>query len=222
VLSLAVVVAVAPVPPLLLLRFVAPPTTSFMIQRRVAGGQVDYRPVPWERMSPWAPLAVMAAEDQRFLEHNGFDFDSIADALEERERRRRVRGASTVTQQLAKNLFLWPGRSLARKALEGWLTVWIELLWPKRRILETYLNVAEMGDGVFGVEAASRRFFEKSAAELDARDAALLAAVLPSPARLRADAPSPWVRERSHKIRTQMDMIGGPARLRELGKKEAR
>jgi monofunctional biosynthetic peptidoglycan transglycosylase len=170
----------------------------------------------WERISPHAAVAVLASEDQRFPHHAGFDLESIADAVEKRSRGGRLRGASTISQQVAKNLFLWPGRSFLRKGLEAWFAGLLELTWPKRRILEVYLNVAEFGDGVFGVEEASRRFFGKPAAGLSADEAARLAAVLPSPRRMRADHPSPWVLARSAWIQEQMAQLGGAAYLRTL------
>lgn len=203
--------------PVLCARFVDPPTSAYIVACRLsalADGErlrVERTWVDLPRISPFAPLAVVAAEDQKFPAHHGFDFDQIGDALEERENGR-MRGASTISQQVAKNLFLWHGRSFVRKGLEAWLTLWIELLWPKRRILEVYLNVAELGPGVFGVEAASRRVFGKPAADLEADEAALLAAVLPSPLRYRAEAPSDYVRERASRIRREMDRLG-PAYL---------
>jgi monofunctional biosynthetic peptidoglycan transglycosylase len=172
--------------------------------------------VAWDAISPYAGIAVIASEDQRFAEHWGFDLDSIQDAIEEREGGGRSRGASTISQQVAKNLFLWPGRSWLRKGLEAYFTVLIELLWSKQRILEVYLNVAQFGDRIFGVDAASRRFFGKRASALSAREAALLAAVLPNPVRMRADDPSPYVRERARWIQRQMQSLGGPGYLREI------
>jgi monofunctional biosynthetic peptidoglycan transglycosylase len=216
--ALAAVVLVS-AGPVLCARFVDPPTSAYIIACRLsalAGGErlhVEREWVDLPRISPFAPLAVVAAEDQKFPEHHGFDFDQIGEALEEREDGRRVRGASTISQQVAKNLFLWNGRSFVRKGLEAWLTLWIELLWPKRRILEVYLNVAELGPGVFGVEAASRRAFGKTAADLVAGEAALLAAVLPNPLRYRAEAPSDYVRGRASQILGEMDRLGGPAYL---------
>jgi monofunctional biosynthetic peptidoglycan transglycosylase len=200
--------------PVLCVRFVDPPTSAYIVQTRAAallGGEALRVERDWAdlaQVSPWAALAVVAAEDQKFPVHHGFDLEAIGDAIEEGGDGRRVRGASTISQQVAKNLFLWPGRSFVRKGLEAWLTAWIELLWPKRRILEVYLNVAELGPGVFGVEAASRRYFAKPAAALEPSEAALLAAVLPSPRRLRADAPSPYVLERAGRILRQMDRLG--------------
>jgi monofunctional biosynthetic peptidoglycan transglycosylase len=185
-----------------------PPTSAFMLREQLTR-PVQHRWVDWQQISPHAKVAVIAAEDQKFPEHHGFDLDSINDALEERERGRRVRGASTISQQVAKNLFLWSGQSWVRKGFEVYFTVLIETLWPKRRILEVYLNVAEFGNGVFGVEAASKVYFGKRAARLSAPDAALLAAVLPNPKRLRVAAPSRYVRSRQDWILSQMRGIGG-------------
>ena len=161
-------------------------------------------------------LAVIASEDQKFPEHRGFDFASIGDALEDRDKGRRTRGASTITQQTAKNLFLWPGQSWLRKGIEAYFTVLIEWCWPKRRILEVYLNVAEFGRGVYGVEAAGRQYFRKSAAQLGPYDAALLAAVLPNPIRLKASSPSLYVRSRQRWIVDQMAGLGGSSYLAAL------
>jgi monofunctional biosynthetic peptidoglycan transglycosylase len=161
-------------------------------------------------------LAVVAAEDQKFPHHWGFDFESIADAVQEKGARGRPRGASTISQQVARNLFLWPGRSYLRKGLEAYFTVLLELLWPKRRILEVYLNVAEFGDGIYGIAAAAQAFFGKRPADLGRAEAALLAAVLPNPRRLHARNPSAYVRERALWIEEQMIHLGGPAYLQSL------
>ncbi len=201
----------------LALRWIPPPTSAVMVGRRVEAWRnkhsyhVDYKWVPWERIAPQAALAVIAAEDQNFAAHHGFDFDSIQKALKAHEHGQPLRGASTISQQVARNLFLWTGRSFVRKGLEAWFTVLIETAWPKRRILEVYLNVAELGDGVFGVEAASRRYFHKSAQQLGPDEAALLAAVLPNPLRLKAGQPSAYVEERRAWILEQMAQLGGPA-----------
>ena len=204
-------------------RWMDPATTSFILQRKaselLAGGSardVEHRWVAWKGISPYAGLAVIASEDQRFIEHWGFDLDSIQEAIEERESGGRMRGASTITQQVAKNLLLWPGRSWLRKGLEAYLTVLIELCWPKQRILEVYLNIAQFGDRTFGVAAASRRFFGKRASQLTAREAALLAAVLPNPVRMRVDDPSPYVRERTRWIQRQMRALGGTGYVRAI------
>ncbi len=204
-------------------RWLDPMTTSFILQRKVSvlmeGGDardVEYRWVDWNAISPHAGMAVIASEDQRFAEHWGFDLDSIQEAIEERESGGRLRGASTISQQVAKNLFLWSGRSWIRKGLEAYFTVLIELLWPKQRILEVYLNIAQFGDRTFGVDAAARRFFAKRASALSAHEAALLAAVLPNPVRMRADDPSPYVRQRARWIQRQMRALGGAGYLREI------
>jgi len=167
----------------------------------------------WDEISIDAALAVVAAEDQRFPFHHGFDFQQIDKALSDRRRGKGSRGASTISQQVAKNLFLWPGQSWLRKGLEALLTVAIEATWPKRRILEVYLNIAEFGLGTFGVEAASQRFYRKSATQLSRAEAALLAAVLPAPKQFRVGAASPYVRERQAWIQRQMAALGGPAYL---------
>ena len=204
----------------LALRWASPPTSAMIMERRFDAWRhgrayrADYRWVPWDRISPQAALSVIAAEDQNFPTHHGFDFDSIQKAIDAHERGRALRGASTISQQVAKNLFLWPGRSFVRKGLEAYFTVLLEALWSKRRILEVYLNIAELGDGVFGVEAAGRRYFRKAAADLDAGEAALLAAVLPNPMRLRADRPSDYVNEHRAWILQQMAQMGGTAFLR--------
>jgi monofunctional biosynthetic peptidoglycan transglycosylase len=207
----------------LALRWIDPPTSAFMLQERV-GALLDgddtfvlrHRWVDWGQIAAPIKVAVIASEDQTFPDHNGFDFKQINKALEQRERGRRSRGASTISQQVAKNLFLWPGRSWLRKGLEVGYTVLIEWLWPKQRILEVYLNIAEFGAGTFGVGAASETFFRKSAARLDTYDAALLAAVLPNPKRMRASAPSRYVKFRQRQIMSQMRMLGGRSLLRKL------
>jgi len=198
------------------LRWIDPPFTSFMLQSRVAalfserpGYDFDYQWRDWDQISPNAALAVVAAEDQKFPLHHGFDFKQIDKALQDRERGRRARGASTISQQVAKNLFLWPGQSWFRKGLEAGITVLIELAWSKQRILEVYLNLAEFGRGTFGVQAASHRFLHKDASRLTRADAALLAAVLPAPNRYRVDAPSGYVRRRQAWIERQMASLGG-------------
>jgi monofunctional biosynthetic peptidoglycan transglycosylase len=210
---LALGAVVGPLLLVLVLRWVPPPTSSVMIQRALAGETVQYRWVPLEAIAPVAALAVVAAEDQKFPRHWGFDVDAIGDALDASEEGRRLRGASTISQQVVKNLFLWEGRSWLRKGLEAGGTVLVEALWPKRRILEVYLNVAEFGDNVFGVAEASRLTFGRSPAELTGAQAALLAATLPNPRRYSALLPSPYVRERQAWIQRQMARLGGPSYL---------
>ena len=195
-------------------RWVAPPTTAFMLRERIAGeGTVHYQWVPWDGISPHLPIAAVAAEDQKFPGHFGFDFDSIADAMEEKRRGGRLRGASTISQQVAKNLYLWPDQNLVRKGLEAYFTVAIELLWPKRRILEVYLNVAEFGPGVYGVLAASRHAFRREPGDLTPRQAATLIAVLPSPRRMSAANPSEYVRRRTREIQAAVAQLGGAGYL---------
>lgn len=205
------------------LRWIDPPTSAFMVRESLLAPRtgakayaVHYRWVDWANTSPHVKVAVIAAEDQNFPTHYGFDLKSIDDALADRERGRRVRGASTISQQVAKNLFLWPAQSWLRKGLEAYFTVLIETLWPKQRILEVYLNVAEFGRGVFGVGTAAEIYFHKQAARLNVYDAALLAAVLPSPKRMRVNAPSNYVRARQQWILGQMRGLGGTALLKEL------
>jgi monofunctional glycosyltransferase len=204
----------------LALRWIPPLTTAVMVERR-AGAlwhhqpyQAHYQWVRWNRISPQAAIAVVASEDQRFADHHGFDVAAIEDAIDEHGKGARLRGASTISQQVAKNLFLWSGRSYVRKALEAYFTALIELTWSKRRILEVYLNIVEFGDGVYGVEAASQRYFHKPASRLQPEDAALLAAVLPNPVRLRVDRPSAYVEERRAWILQQMGQIGGTGYLK--------
>ncbi len=199
-----------------LFRFVNPPITPVMVVEKLKGHMLRHRWVPLTDISPNLPLAVIASEDGRFCEHWGVDWGAVKEALQESRRGRRLRGASTISQQVAKNLFLWPGKSWARKGLEAWFTLWIETLWPKRRILEVYLNSAEFGRGVWGVEAASRRYFGKPAARINRAEAALLAAVLPNPKRYRVANPGPFVRERQQWIMAQMRGLGGAGLLQGL------
>jgi monofunctional glycosyltransferase len=161
--------------------------------------------VSLEMISPHVLRSAIASEDFRFSEHSGFDFDAIQKALEanrrvEKRGRGRIRGASTITQQTAKNVFLWPNRNWLRKGLEAWFTIWIEAFWSKKRILEVYLNVIEFGNGVYGVEAAAQRYFKKPAAKLTSAEAALMIAVLPNPRKFRIDRPSHYVRYRQAAI----------------------
>lgn len=207
---------------MLALRSFPPPSSAFMwISHRAdpatglpcAG--VEYEWVDAEHISPHLALAVVVAEDQRFFMHRGFDFRSLERALDEAVEEGRIRGASTLTQQLAKNLFLWPGQSVLRKALEVWPTLWMEWLLSKDRILELYLNVAQFGPCVFGAEAASQRYFERPAAELEPEQAALLASVLPNPGRLRAWNPGPYAQQRSEQV---LALMLEHRSLRQLGR----
>jgi monofunctional glycosyltransferase len=204
----------------LAMRWIDPVTSAFMLRARVFAWQSDqpfalrHAWVNLKRIAPAMQLAVIASEDQKFCVHWGFDLQSIDGALQDRERGRRARGASTLTQQVAKNLYLWPGRSWLRKGIEAYFTLLIEALWPKERVLEVYLNIAEFGRGIYGVEAAARHYFRKSAAQLQFQEAALLAAVLPNPIRLKAGAPSFYVRSRQRWIVGQMQGLGGVAHLK--------
>jgi monofunctional biosynthetic peptidoglycan transglycosylase len=201
------------------LRWLPPPTTAFIWERSQgedACSRVRYRWVSGERIPDHVALAVVAAEDQRFWQHRGFDVESIREAVAQRILRGRVRGASTITQQVAKNLFLWNGRSWLRKALEAYLTVFVEGLWPKRRILEMYLNVAQLGPCTFGVAAGSEEFFGKRIEDMTRSEAALLAAVLPNPLRRRAEAPSIHLRRRAEVILSDMARLEGTQFVREF------
>jgi len=196
------------------LRWMSPPTTSFMLQHNFSSWlndkksfKISYRWVDLNKISIHAPIAVVAAEDQKFPVHWGFDRESIEEAWVERANGIRVRGASTISQQVAKNLFLWPGRSFFRKGVEAYFTALIELLWPKSRIIEVYLNVAEFGNGVFGIAAAGKTFFQKPPIRLTRWECALLAAVLPNPKRFRAARPSNYVLRRTEWIYKEMDRL---------------
>ena len=207
------VVLVLGLPVLIVLpwRWLEPPDSAFMMRARAQGMAIDQQWVSWESISPYLPIAVVAAEDQKFPVHSGFDTESIRSAMEEEGSK--GRGASTISQQVVKNLFLWSGRSWTRKGLEAYLTVFVEVLWPKQRILEIYLNIAEFGTGIFGAEAAAEGFFNKPASQLSAREAALMAAVLPSPKRMSPGRPSPYVEERADWILRQMEQLGGASYL---------
>lgn len=190
---------------------VDPPTTAFMLQDDSGRDPLMHEWVDWSALGTAMPLAVVASEDQRFADHHGLDFKEIQRALEEVDERGSLRGASTLSQQTVKNLYLWPGRSYLRKGLEAWLTLVAELSLPKQRILEIYLNVAEFGPGIYGVGAASRHYFGKPPTALNDWEAALLAAVLPNPRDLAVRNPSEKLRERQRWILGQM------ARLRREG-----
>lgn len=206
-----------------LLRVVDPPFSAFMVWRQFdawRAGDLDFRVAyDWRdasRMSPHLPVALVAAEDQRFAEHNGFDFNAIEKARKSNARGKRLRGGSTISQQTAKNLFLWSGGGYVRKGIEAWYTLLIETMWPKRRILEVYANVAEFGDGVYGAQAAARTYFRRDAERLDASQAARLAAVLPRPKLYSVARPGPYVQRRTRGIQRQMRGIGGASYLRKL------
>ncbi len=195
--------------PVLGLRWLPVPTSSVIMQRTLSEGAWQYyRWTPLEQIAPQMALAVVAAEDQKFPQHSGFDLQAIQEAMSHNARGGRLRGASTISQQVARNLFLWQGRSWLRKGLETWMTVLIETLWPKQRILEVYLNIAETGPQTFGVEPAARRFLGTSAVRLTSSQAALIAAVLPNPKRMHIQRPSSYVLERRDHILQQMNALG--------------
>ena len=204
------------IPLVLLLRFVPPPTTSFMLQTALRNGVYAYSWQPYEQISPNMALAAIAAEDQRFPNHSGFDFDEINAAIRDTQYGASLRGASTISQQVAKNLFLWPGGGFLRKGVEAWLTFLIELMWSKQRILQMYLNIAQFGNRTFGVQAASQQYFQISAYDLTAGEAALLAAVLPGPEIYSVEAPSWEVLDRQDWILFQMNQLGGTNYLQQL------
>ena len=204
----------------LIFRFAPPPTSAFMIERRIAawrqnehGFALRYQWSPAQNISPELPIALVASEDQKFPTHHGFDVQAIQSALDEADEGERLRGASTISQQTAKNLFLWGGRSFVRKGLEAYFTMLLEVTWPKRRILEVYMNIVEFGDGVYGAEAASKEFFHKPASQLSAHESALLAASLPNPRKLHADQPSAYVLGRADWIERQVRQLGGASYL---------
>jgi monofunctional glycosyltransferase len=223
VLSIVLLLVVLSVASVAVFRWINPPYGAFMAEAQIAAWSsrdssyvFRHSWVDLNRISPNLPLAVVASEDQKFPEHWGFDVESIENAYALNQHSHRVRGASTISQQVAKNLFLWSGRSYFRKGLEAYFTLLIEGFWPKRRILEIYLNIAEFGYGTYGAEAAAQRFFHKSAARLSRSDAAVLAAVLPNPVRLFAAAPSRYVQQRRDWILGQMQALGGSEMLDEI------
>jgi monofunctional glycosyltransferase len=204
-------------------RWINPPITMFMATDRLHAAiardrsyRFRHQWVAWHDMSANIKIAVIAAEDQRFDTHFGFDLIEIDKALEARQVGGAGRGASTISQQTAKNLFLWSGHSWIRKGLEAWLTLWIEACWPKNRILEVYLNSAEFGPGVFGAGAASDYFFGRTPNQLSVSESALLAAVLPNPIRFSVAAPSAKVRQRQQWIKRQIRSLGGASYLQLL------
>jgi monofunctional glycosyltransferase len=213
--------------PVLLLRWIPPVGSAFMLEARIAalsagekGYRTEYHWVSLERISPQAALAVIASEDQTFPFNYGFDFHSIRSSVRAAERGGRLRGASTISQQVARNLFLWPGRSFVRKGIEAYFTVLLEALWPKERILEVYLNIAQFGHGIYGVEAAARHFYHEPATRLTSSQAALLAAVLPNPVHWHVERPSRFVQWKQRWILGQMRNLGGAAYLQDVKQRQ--
>lgn len=209
--------------PVLSLRFIAPPRSMFMLRDEI-GAFLDhktdyhlrYQWVDWENISGYTALAVIASEDQRFSEHHGFDIKAMLAAWKHNQGKKRIRGGSTISQQTAKNLFLVREQSYLRKIIEAYMTALIEIFWPKHRILEMYLNIAQFGDGIFGVGAAAQFYFNKSAARLTPQEAAALASVLPNPVKYHVKKPSGMISKRRHWIATQMRQLGGLAYLKTL------
>lgn len=207
-LALAFVLA-APLAALLCLRVLPAPVTPLMLIRLAQGYGLDHRWVAYDRIAPALAEAVIASEDNLFCEERlGFDFGALAGQLAALRDGERPRGASTITMQTAKNLFLWPGRDPVRKLIEAWLTPQLALLWPKRRVLETYLNIVEFGPGIYGAEAAAQRLFGRHAAALTREQAVRLAVILPDPLRWSAERPGPWVRRRTALIERRMSQLG--------------
>lgn len=188
-------------------RWLGPPTTTLMVRDRLAGLEVRHEPVPLSAISIHLARAVIAAEDSNFCTHRGFDLAAIEKAMAANEAGGRLRGASTISQQTAKNAFLWPGRTWLRKGLEAWFTLLIEGLWGKARIMEVYLNIAEWGRGIYGAEAASRHHFGKSARDLTRAEAARLAAILPQPLTRDAARPGPFTRRHAATIQARMRVV---------------
>ena len=199
-LLLLIFLFVGPVAVVAVYRFVPPPMTFLMVQRMVEGRGFDRRWVPLRAISPTLVRAVIAAGDARFCEHHGFDVAAIQKAMRANERGKKLRGGSTISQQTAKNVFLWPQRDWVRKGLEAWFTVLIEVIWGKERIMEVYLNSIEWGPGVYGAEAAAQHNFKVSAARLSPAQAARLAAIVPKPLSWKAARPGPYIQRRSGKI----------------------
>lgn len=199
---------------IIILKWIFPPVTLIQLGNFVQGYGLKRDYVEWDDISIEMKLAVMASEDQLFSKHNGFDWKSIEKALEHNEQKpNRIRGASTISQQVAKNVFLWNGRSWTRKGLEAYFTFMIELIWGKQRILEVYLNVSEMGPGIFGAEAAAQNYFNKPASKLNRREAAMIAACLPNPKKYTVKPASrmvtrryPWIEQQMSNIRSDKDI----------------
>ena len=200
------------------MRWINPPYTSFMFVQRISTDFVPYK-INWvslDNISPHLQIAAVAAEDQKFPTHYGFDLKAIQMALEKNKTGKTLRGASTITQQVAKNVFLWPKKSLIRKGLEAYFALLIETLWPKSRILEVYLNVAEFGPNIFGAQNAAYIHFKKSALQLTQYEATTLAAVLPNPHKMHASQPSEYVQQRALHIEEQISSLGGSTYLKSI------
>lgn len=208
----------------LIFRWVPVPFTWLMLIRKVEAmadaksktSTLRYEWKSYEEISPNLPIAMIASEDQLFLEHFGFDLKAMEKAMEHNEKSKRKRGASTISQQVAKNLFLWPGRNYLRKGLEAWFTLWIEVFWSKKRILEVYMNIAETGKLCFGAEAAAQQYFKVPARKLSLGQAALITAILPNPREMNAARPSGFVNSRKNHIIRQVGLFGGTGYLKNM------
>ena len=207
----------------LLLKWVDPPTTSFMLQREInvawdknTDFNLKYRWADWDEISPYVKVAAITSEDQRFAEHWGLDINAIQEAIAEHQKGESLRGASTITQQVAKNLFLWSGQSFIRKGIEAYFALTIEMLWSKKRILEVYLNIAEFGNGVYGVKAASETYFNTAPKNLDMLQSALMVTALPSPRRYNLSDPSPYMIDRRNWILQYMFYLGNTDYLKKI------
>lgn len=206
----------------LILNWLPPPTTSFILQRQLQSWQNDealeikYEWTDWENISPYLKVAAITSEDQRFAEHWGLDVKAIQEAYDEYQGGESLRGASTITQQVAKNLFLWPGQSFFRKGVEAYFSLLIELFWSKKRILEVYLNIAEFGNGIYGAKAASTTYFNKEPANLDMMQSALMVTALPSPRRYNLADPSPYMISRRNWILQYMFYLGNTDYLKKI------
>lgn len=203
---------------ILLMRWIDPIGSMIMLERKLTNWSLHQQRTwkDWDDISDNIKIAVIASEDQRFSTHFGFDLKAINIALNHNKNSKKVRGASTISQQVAKNIFLWSSRSWLRKGIESWFTLWIEVLWSKQRILEIYLNSAEWGEGIFGIEAASRHYFNVSAKQLTVQQASLLAAILPNPRKWSPTSPSSYVQKKAAWIRTQINNLGGKSYLQQL------
>lgn len=206
----------------LALRWVNPPTTSYMLQRQYTAWQngeqleLKYEWTDWEHISPHLKMAAITSEDQRFARHWGLDLNSIQKAIAEYEDGQDLRGASTITQQVAKNLFLWPAHSFLRKGMEAYFALLIELLWSKERILEVYLNIVEFGDGIYGVQAAAKKYFATNASQISKFYSALMVTALPAPKRYNLDRPSNYMLRRRTWVLRYMDLLGNAQYLEKL------
>lgn len=204
----------------LLYRWVNPPVTYLMVSKYIQDDREDreisYDWVDLEEISPHLQLAVICSEDQRFVKHNGISWTAVEKAIEDKKKGKKLRGASTITQQVAKNAFLWPGRSWVRKGLEVYFTYLVEFYWSKSRILEVYLNIIELGPGVYGAEAAAQKYFKRPAAQLTRSQAALMAVVLPNPIKMSLARPTSYMRNRRQWVIKQMRLFGGTGYLKRL------